>query len=92
MQHVKKTTTKITENIPAKVGGKWGTNEICFPTDKGGLCMADVMDAASKFMLTNETYPEANLQIYDATDMFGQAVRIAKEGTRRAHKPHAGLL
>ena len=79
MQHAKRTTAKIPENVPVRVGGKWNADEIYFPTDKGGRYMAGVMDAESRFMLSNETYPEAEkLQTYDATDMFRRAVRIAK--------------
>ena len=79
MQYVKKTTAKIAGNIPLRVGGKWGTDELYFPTDKGGRYMAGVMDTESRFMLANETYPEdEKLQTYDATNMFERAVRTAK--------------
>ena len=78
MQHAQSITAKIPENVPLMVGGRWNVDEIYFPTNKGGRYMPGVMDAASRFMLANETYPEAEkLQVYDATDMFRRAVFIA---------------
>ena len=79
MQDAQKTTAKIPENVPIRVSGKWCTDEIHFPTDKGGRYMAGVMDAESRYMLANETYPKDDkLQVYDATWMFKRAVHIAK--------------
>ena len=79
MQHAKRTTAKIPENIPIRVGGKWNADETCFPADKGGRYMSGVVDAESRFMLANETHPETEkLQTYDATDMFRRAGRIAR--------------
>lgn len=79
MQHAQSITTKISENVPVRVSGKWSADEIYFPTDRGGRYMAGVMDTESRYMLANETYPEAEkLQTYDATGMFRRAVRIAK--------------
>ena len=72
MQDVQKATAKISENVPIRVSGKWSTDELYFPTDKGGRYMAGVMYAESRFMLANETYPEENkLQVYDATSVNG---------------------
>lgn len=79
IQNAQKTTAKIPENIPIKVSGKWGADEIYFPTNKGGRYMSGVMDIASRFMLANEMYPKDDkLQVYDATKLFEQAVRVAK--------------
>ena len=79
MQNAQKKMAKIYENIPIRVSGKWCTDEIYFPANKGGRYMAGVMDAKSRFMLANETYPEDDkLQVYDATQMFKRTVKIAK--------------
>ena len=78
MQHAQRSTAKIPRNVPIRAGGRWSADEIYFPTDNGGRYMAGVMDAESRYMLANETYPKDDkIQTYDATDMFRQAVRIA---------------
>ena len=79
MRDAQKATTKIPENVPLRVGSKWCTDKIHFPTDKGGRYMAGVMDTEFRFMLANETYPKDDkLQVYDATWLFKRAVHIAK--------------
>ena len=78
MRHAKRTTAKIAENVPVRVGGKSNAGEACFPTDKGGRYMAGMMDAQSRLMLANEVHPETKFQTYDAADMFRRAVRTAR--------------
>ena len=78
-RYAEKLTSQILKKLPIRTSDRWATDELYYRSCGNGRYLFGIMDTESRFILANETCKSGDKLNHDPTNMFKQAINIAKK-------------